>query len=495
MGFVEDVYVEMYPELFRGGGLTGPVKGYTLREIRLRPVFSKVNPLGADLSSSIGPVKLNFPLLSAAMNAVSGPNMAKAIFEVGGCGIIYRHREIETQITWLAEVLAHKPCLVSDPKCLRPDQTLEEANNILQEFGFSTIPVVKDGILVGIIFTGGIAFKKHLYEPVSKWMKPFEELKVEHVDTPFSRIRDRLLEEQECSVLPIVDDGKIFKGIYFMKDFFAADPSYHNGKPLAGIAIGVEKNDLERARQALEMGAGIIVVDSSHGNCPDVISQARAVVKMAHDRAAVIAGNVADIDGYWQLSQAGVHGVKCGIGPGSICTTTEVTGAGVPMFTLIRELDFIRRRMAVKGEHAPAIIPDGSIEGPGDMVMALAAGGDACMAGKWLVAASESLSCQEKGVGKEGFVEYWGMASKRAIKSRVTDSRYKGKTAPEGVEGRVKHRGPLKTWIKKDIELIQGGFAHAGAANLEALHEFGNQPIAFVRFSSAGQEQIRTRLD
>ncbi|MDD5071351.1 MAG: IMP dehydrogenase, partial [Patescibacteria group bacterium] len=283
--------------------------------------------------------------------------------------------------------------------------------------------------------------------------------------------------------------------IYFMKDFFVADPAVHKGKPLVGIAIGTEKSDLERAKQALEMGVGIIVIDSSHGNCPPVINQAKAVVEMSGDLAAVIAGNVADIDGYYRLAQVGVHGVKCGIGPGSICTTSQVTGAGMPMFTLIRELDFIRRKLKSKGEHAPVIIPDGSVEGPGDMVIALAAGGDACMSGKWLVAAGESLSCRENGVDNEGFVKYWGMASARAIKARMARSRYQGKTAPEGVEGRVKHRGPLKTWIGGDIELIQGGFAHAGAADLASLHEFGNRPIAFVRFSSAGQEQIRTRLD
>jgi len=496
MGFVENVYEEMYPELFGSGGLTKPVKGYTLREVRIRPVFSEVHPLGADLTSEIGPVKLNFPLLSAAMDAVSGPGMAKAIFEVGGCGILWRDPEAKVQLDWLGEVLAHKPCLVSNPKSLHQDQTLGAVKKILEDDGFSTIPVkAKNGVLVGVIFTSDISFKDHLSDPVKKWMKPRSKLKIERTGTPFETIKNRLLNEQECSVLPILDSRNRFQGIYFMKDFFAANPSYHNGKPLVGMAIGIEKSDLKRAQQALEMGVGIIVIDSSHGNCTAVIDQARAVVEMAQNRAAVIAGNVADIDGYWRLARAGVHGVKCGIGPGSTCTTSQVTGAGVPMFTLIRELDFIRRKMAAKGEHAPAIIPDGSIEGPGDMVMASAAGGDVFMAGKWLVAASESLSFLKYGVDSEGFVKYWGMAASRAIIDRIAGSRYQGKTAPEGVEGRVKYRGPLKIWVGKDIELIKGGFAHAGAANLAALHEFGNQPIAFVRFTPVGQEQIRTRLE
>ncbi|MDD5290607.1 MAG: IMP dehydrogenase [Patescibacteria group bacterium] len=497
MGFVEDVYAEMYPQLFRSGGLVNPIEGYTLREVRIRPVFSEVHPLGADLSSQIGPVKLNFPLLSAAMDAVSGPDMAKALFEVGGCGVLYRDPEAKVQLDWLEEALTHKPCLVSEPKSLHQDQTLANVQDILEKFGFSTIPIIgRNRVLVGVIFTSEISFKKHLSDPIKKWMKPRSQLKVEKVDTPFETIKNRLLNEQECSVLPILDGKNRFQGIYFMKDFFVADPTFYNDKPLVGIAIGTEKSDLERAYQALEMGAGIIVVDSSHGNCPDVIRQTeeavKAVVERANGRAAVIGGNVADIDGYYRLAQAGAHGVKPGIGPGSICTTSQVTGAGVPMFTLIRELDFIRQKM---GANAPAIIPDGSIEGPGDMVIALAAGGDVCMAGKWLVAASESFSCRTYGVDNEGFVQYWGMASSKAIKARMSRSRYQGKTAPEGVEGRVRHRGPLRTWIGGDIELIQGGFAHAGAANLAALHEFGNRPIAFVRFTQAGQQQIGTRLD
>jgi IMP dehydrogenase len=238
---------------------------------------------------------------------------------------------------------------------------------------------------------------------------------------------------------------------------------------------------------------GIIVIDSSHGNCPAVIDQTKKIVKIAGGRAAVIAGNIADVDGYYRLALAGVDGVKCGIGSGSICTTSQVTGAGVPMFTLIRELSFAREKMIKAGRPAPAIIPDGGVNGPGEMVIALAAGGDACMAGKWLVAAKESLSCQERGV-QNGLVYYRGMASREAIEKRVSDRYGKQKRAAEGVAGGVEDRGPLKTWIGHDLELVQGGFAHAGAKNMEALHVYGNEPISFVRFTSFGQNQIDTRV-
>jgi IMP dehydrogenase len=339
-----------------------------------------------------------------------------------------------------------------------------------------------------MIFTNPISFKDRRNDPVQKWMTPVADLKQVNIHTPFSEIHDRLLSEQQCSVLPVLDEGKL-QGLYFMKDLFYANPAMHNGKPLVGMAVGVGKADLDRVAQALEMGVGIIVIDSSHGNCQAVIEQSGQIVKMASGRAAVIAGNVASIDGYYRLAQAGVDAVKCGIGSGSICTTSRVTGAGVPMFTLIRELNFIRQKMISKRMHAPVIIPDGGIDGPGAMVVALAAGGHACMSGKWLVAANESHSHQSKLEAPKGRVYYRGMASDGAIKSRSADRYGKSKTAPEGVEGYVCLRGLLRKFLPKDIELVRGGFAHVGARNLEELHEFSQWPFAFTGFTAVGQEQ------
>lgn len=491
---IEEIYREMYPFYWRNGG-NMPVSGFALNEIRLRPVYSDILPQEVDLTTVIGPVKLPLPILSAAMDTVSGPDLGKVLSEVGACGIIYRHKKPEVQMRWLEEVLKHKFCLVSKPKSLHPDEPLEYAQDILKEYNFSTIPVVlDDNTLVGVLFTKDIAFKGHLGDPVSKWMKPYDELKIESVGAPFIKIRDRLLNEQECSVLPIVDEDRKFKGIYFMKDFFQVNPSTHFGRPLAGIAVGVNASDLDRVNIALELGAGIIVIDSSHGNCRAVIEQAEKIVNLAKDRAAVIAGNVADIDGYYRLARVGVDGVKCGIGSGSICTTSQVTGAGVPMFTLIREILFIKNKLKAMGHNAPAIIPDGGINGPGEMVVALAAGGDACMAGKWLVAAQESLSYKEKGCSN-GYIYYRGMASKESIEKRLSDRYGKQKKAPEGVSGGVRYRGPLKSWIGDDIELISGGFAHAGSKNIEAIHKFGSHPMSFLRFTGAGEKQINTRVE
>jgi IMP dehydrogenase len=490
---VMKIYKALYPESFCEGLCRVPT-GHTLTEIRIRPWYSNVTPHDVDLTSKIGPVTLNLPIISAAMDTVSGPHMARALSDVGGCCIIYRHKKPEVQLEGIAEALTHQPCLVTNPKSLFPDDPVEDAEDILKNHGFSTIPVVtKSGVLKGIVFTRDIAFKGHLNEPVKKWMMPIEKLKLENQDTTFIKIRNRLLNEQDCSVLPIINRRNKLIGMYFMKDFLQVDPATHKGKPLVGMAVSIHKSDLKRVREALDLGIGMIVIDSSHGNCDAVIEQAKRTVKMTNGQAAVIAGNIASIDGYVRLAEVGVDGVKCGIGSGSICTTSNVTGAGVPMFTLIRELAYARKILLSKKMHAPVIIPDGGIEGPGECVIALAAGGHACMAGKWLVAADESISYQENGA-PNGLVYYRGMASKGAIKARSSVRYGRQKRAAEGVEGFVEHRGPLKKFIGKDAELVRGGFAHVNARNIKELHRYGEGPIAFMCFTGAGQTQLNTRV-
>jgi IMP dehydrogenase len=490
---VTEVYKEMYPQSFAGGSFFPPIPSYSLNEILLRPVFSNYSPDQVDLSTSIGHVKLRIPLLSAAMDTVTGPHMAKALSNYGGCGVIYRHRRADTQIEWIKEALSYSHCLVHSPKILGPDEPLEEVKRILEAYGYSTIPVVKENILMGVLFADDIVFKDNLTKPVKKFMKPYRMLKLENIETSFEKIRDRLFYEEECSMLPVVDGQRRLKGIYFKKDFFHVNPSSYNGRPLVGMAVGTSKEDMERVKESLKLGIGIIVIDSSHGNCPPVIEQAKKIVKIVKDRAVIVAGNIADIDGYLRLAEVGVHGVKFGIGGGSICTTSSVTGAGAGMFTLTRELSYMRRKMISKGMRVPSLIADGSISGPGRMVTALAAGADVCMSGEWLVAAHESISFQE-GYVRDDEVLYRGMASEGAIKARSSERYGKSKSAPEGVEGYVKIRGLLGKFLKKDLELVRGGFAHAGAGNIEEFHIFGDLPFAFGHISEAGQLQVATRV-
>jgi IMP dehydrogenase len=502
--FVRQVYEELYPDIF--SCKRKMITSLCLNEIKLRPVYSEIAPDNVNLTNKIGGVNgitMPIPLFSAAMDMVSGPDMAKALSTAGGCAIIYRHKKANIQLDWLRDALDHKHCLVREPKTLSPNDRLEDASEIVTKHGFSTIPVIdEDGILLGVVFTDDIVFKGNERKFISEVMKPFRKLKVESSDTTFEIIKKRLFNEEECTILPVVDDQRKFRGIYFLKDFFYANPSFNAHLPLVGMAIGVEEEDLERAARGIEMGAGAIVIDSSHGNCPAVINITKKVAELIRDHSStttdvktiIIAGNIADVDGYVRLAEAGADAVKVGIGSGSICTTTEVTGAGVGMFTALREVNCARKKLIALNKQAPALIADGGINGPGDMVIASAAGADACMAGKWLVASAESISFQQFGAPDE-YVYYRGMASDAAIKDRSSNRYGRGKRAPEGVEGRVKYRGPLVKFLNKDMELVRGGFAHVGAKNMQELHRYGDNDLAFTRFTGAGQLQIATRLE
>lgn len=492
----QKVYSELYPDTPRY--IVNPMVGYSLKEIRIRPVDSgNIRPTkDVSLKTSLGEIELNISLMSAPMDTVTGYEMARAMFELGGVGIIYRHNDPAVQIEWIKAVFETKPCLIRNPKTVFPHDTLAKVWDILEKDNFSTIPVISErGLLEGIVFTRDIAFQispERMQERVGKWMLPVEDLKVEKSSTDYKKIKERLLHEPNCSTLPIVDDERIFQGIYFMKDFFNIDPSFFNGNPVVGMAIGVGKDDLERVVAGVLAGASIVVIDSSHGACDAVTNKTKNLVTLREKLGkyfVIVAGNIADPGGYFRLAEAGADVVKVGIGSGSICTTSVVTGAGMPMFMALREINFARMKSKKLGLPSPQFVADGGIDGPGTAVIALAAGANAVMAGNWLVGAQESLSFQRWGkIEKDGkeMVRYRGMASLSAIKERSSYRYSEGKTAPEGVEGLVPFKGPLSTWINKDLEQMKDGFGQAGCVNLSELHEFGNWPPAFTRFTSAG---------
>jgi len=500
---LQEIMNELYPE----SGLQALLDvrtGLTLFDVSLATKYSDVAPQDVDLSTELGGIRLPTPIISAAMDTVTGDSMARIMSDIGGCGIIYRPKKEAEQFEMVEEALRHPNCLVASPIRLSPDQTLEDASDLLREYEFSTLPVVsKEGKLLGVLFTKDVTFKGHEHKLVSKWMVTLAKLKTVDPSTPYETIRKRLLNEKNCSVLPVVDKDGLFHGMYFMKDFRVANPSTFNGRRLVGMAIGAQPKDLERVKEGLQLGVGIFCVDSSHGDSASCIEQSVQIAILLNkfakkndcQRPALIAGNVATPSGYYNLAQAGVDGVKCGIGSGSICTTSSVTGAGFPMFTLIRELLYTRMRMKEMGfKNSPIIIPDGGIGGPGLAARALAAGGDLVMAGEWLVAAKESRSFEEWGVN-DGQLYYRGMASRAAIRNRVSNRYGNQKTAEEGIEGQVPYRGPMPTWIGEDLELLKGGFAHMGAANLQSLHQACLGPRAFVAFTGVGQQQNATRVE
>lgn len=491
----------MPPHLAVKAYLEASVPSVTLYDITVVPTNSEVHPAEVDLETKVGRARLPIPIFAPPMDTVTGPELAKKLSVLGGCGILYRHPDPAQQLAWAKEVLAYQWCMVTEPKCLRETARVAEAEHILNEYQFSTIPVWnEERVLLGVVFTKDIALKRHREDSVLKWMIPLERLKTIQYGTSFATVRERLMNEQECSVLPVIDAEKRLSGIYFMKDVLNANPCADYGRPLVGIAIGVEESDLDRVLQAVGAGVQVICIDSSHGDCTAVIDQADRVVDLTapFGDITIIAGNVADVDGggYRRLAAVGVHAVKVGIGSGSICTTTGATGVGVGLVTAIRACVEVRKELLREGVHAPAIIADGGVNGPGDAVKALLVGADAVMAGKWLVAATESHSAQTGGLSQDRKrVLYRGMASAEAIKARVADRYGKKKTAPEGVSGYVPHRGILKDWLPSDLELMRIGFGHAGAGCLDVLHTYGENPLSSTPWSANGREQAAVRVE
>ncbi|NTW14395.1 MAG: IMP dehydrogenase [Candidatus Moranbacteria bacterium] len=473
-----------------------PLPAYALSDVTIMPWHSTISPYEPVLDVNAGPVRLKVPFLSAPMDTVTGEVLAAAMSDFGGCGIIYRSRKADEQLAWVEHALRHKTCLVEKPICLKRDDTVSEAQMILDTKGFSTIPIVgDDGKLDGIVFTRDVNFRWHMDEPVSKWMMPVKRLKKVDTRTSFLKIQKRLRNEQQCSVLPVVDDEGRLAGIYFMKDVVDADPSAHGGKPTVGMAINEGQEDIARARAGIDLGVSMIVIDSSHGNCIPVIEQVKRLREMVGSKkVCIVAGNVADIDGYLRLSEAGADLVKLGVGPGSICSTSEGTGVGYPMFTLIQKISFAKRTAEGLGYRMAGIVADGSINTPGDVVKALSAGADLVMAGKMFVAASESISYVKFGL-KDGKVIYRGMASKEAIKERNAGRYGKGKRAPEGVSGRGEWRGPLRTWFPQTLELVRGGLAHTGSRTISELQKYCIETLgAWALLTPAGREQNAPRV-
>ena len=494
------VLTEMYPHL-NHMPFPPPISAYSLDEISMGDSPSEVPPLTADLSIKIGPITLHTPIFSAAMDTVSGPELCIALAETGGCGILYRTKNQDLQMEWLKKVLSHEWCIVRNPLSLLPTDTIDKAKDIQTESGFSTIPIIDESnILKGILFTGTINFEGHEQDAVSRWMKPISKLTTKSPETPFSVIRSFITGPRTKldTVLPIVDKDEKFHGIYFKKDFRNINPAQHIGKPLVGIAIGTQETDLRRVQIAKKLGAGAIVIDSSHGDCPAVIQQTQKVKALVGHDCCVIAGNVASISGFLNLALAGADAVKCGIGSGSTCTTSPKTGVGVPMWTVIREISFLRHMIKTSKKHhqlhLPALIPDGGLFTSGQIVKALFAGGDAIMSGQMLAQAEESISAIENRCKQGDQVYYRGMASQGAINARHADRYGSQKSAPEGEEGYVTCQGPLKKWIGKEIELIQTGFAHKGARNIRDAQEIGNRPGTWYHLSNSGIFQNNSRV-
>lgn len=467
--------------------------GLTYDDVLLLPGASDMAPDQIDTSSYISKnVRVNIPLLSAAMDKVTESRMAIAMARQGGVGVLHRNLSIADQANQVDLVKRSESGMVTDPITVHPDATLAEADAICAKFRISGVPVTDPaGKLLGIVTNRDMAFESDRSRQVREVMTPMP-LVTGHVGISGVDAME-LLRRHKIEKLPLVDEAGLLKGLITVKDFVKAE-KYPNaakdkeGRLLVGAAVGVAGDAYERAQALIEAGVDFIVVDTAHGHSR-LVGDMVAKIK-SNSSVDVIGGNVATRDGAQALIDAGVDGIKVGVGPGSICTTRVVAGIGVPQVTAIYEAS-----LAAKAAGVP-VIGDGGLQYSGDIAKALVAGADTVMLGSLLAGCEESPGELLFINGKQ-FKSYRGMGSLGAMQSRgeqrsFSKDRYfqegvasDEKLVPEGIEGQVPYRGPLSAVVHQLVGGLRQSMFYVGGRTVPELQANGR----FVRITSAGLKE------
>ncbi|MFI5802769.1 IMP dehydrogenase [Streptomyces sp. NPDC051561] len=467
--------------------------GLTYDDVLLLPGASEVLPNAVDTSSLISRnVRVNIPLLSAAMDKVTESRMAIAMARQGGVGVLHRNLSIADQVNQVDLVKRSESGMVTDPITVSPDATLGEADALCAKFRISGVPVTDPaGKLLGIVTNRDMAFESDRSRQVREVMTPMPlvtgRVGISGVDAM------ELLRRHKIEKLPLVDEAGVLKGLITVKDFKKAE-QYPNaakdaeGRLLVGAAVGASPEALDRAQALAGAGVDFLIVDTSHGHNSNALDWMAKIKSAVH--VDVIGGNVATRDGAQALIDAGVDGVKVGVGPGSICTTRVVAGIGVPQVTAIYEAALAARAAGVP------VIGDGGLQYSGDIGKALAAGADSVMLGSLLAGCEESPGELQFINGKQ-FKSYRGMGSLGAMQSRGQGRSYSkdryfqaevssdDKLVPEGIEGQVPYRGPLANVLHQLVGGLRQTMGYVGAASVDEMETKGR----FVRITSAGLKE------
>ena len=460
-------------------------EGLTFDDILLMPAKSSVLPNQVDLTTNLTrKIKLNIPLMSAGMDTVTEYRMSIAMAREGGIGIIHKNMSIQEQALEVDKVKRSEHGVITDPFSLSKNHTIGDASELMERYKISGVPIIDDkGRLEGIITNRDIRFETDNKRKIKEVMTSENLI----TGTPGISLEEalKILKGHKIEKLPLVDKNNILKGLITIKDIEKHEQYPHSardesGRLLAGAAVGVTKDVLERVEALNKSKADVIVIDTAHGQSTGVLDTIREI-KSAFPDIQLIAGNVATYQGTVDLIKAGADCVKIGIGPGSICTTRVVTGIGVPQVTAIMEA-----AKAAKEYNIP-IIADGGIKYSGDVTKALAAGGNAVMMGSLFAGTGESPG-EELYVEGRKFKTYRGMGSLGAMSSGSSDRYFQSETkkyVPEGVEGRVPFKGKVGDIIYQLIGGVKSGMGYCGAANLEALRE----NTQFVKVTQASLQE------
>ncbi len=461
----------------------------TFDDVLLVPGRSDVLPADVKVSTVLAPkIHLSIPVLSAAMDTVSEARLAIALAREGGLGIIHRNCSIQEQVAEVDKVKRSESGMIVDPITLPPTATLGEAKAIMETYHISGVPITEGTHLVGILTNRDIRFAEDDDRPVTEYMTS-EHLVVAPIGTTLETAQE-MLQEHRIEKLPLVDDDFNLKGLITVKDIqkkrdFPDAAVDAGGRLLAGAAVGVGSEMMERAEALVRAGVDVLALDTAHGHS-DMVIRATAQLKDAFPEVAISSGNVVTGEGTRDLIRAGADMIKVGVGAGSICTTRVVAGCGMPQLTAIRNC------AEAAAETGTPIIADGGIRYSGDIVKALAAGAHAVMLGSLLAGVDESPGEMVIYEGRR-FKEYRGMGSVGAMRASYGRDRYAsgqvrmamraaGKQVPEGIEARVAYKGTLGDAIFQIVGGLRSGMGYVGAADLPSLRKRAQ----FVRITNAG---------
>jgi IMP dehydrogenase len=460
-------------------------EGLTFDDVLLEPAASEVLPNDVSTASRLTrEIELALPIVSAAMDTVTEARLAIALARVGGIGIVHRNLSIEDQVAEVDKVKRSESGMIGDPVTLRPDDLVRDALELMARYRISGVPIVDDeGRLVGILTNRDLRFEDDERQPVANVMTR-RDLVTAPVGTTLDEAQ-AILNRHRIEKLPVVDEEGRLRGLITVKDIqkkidYPYATKDEHGRLRCGAAVGVGTDALGRADALAAAGADVLVLDTAHGHSANVLLMARELRRRLD--VQLVVGNVATAEGTEALIEAGVDGVKAGIGAGAVCTTRVVAGVGVPQITAIHDCAAVAAREGIP------LIADGGITSSGDIAKAIAAGADTVMVGG-LLAGTDEAPGDVIVVQGERFKEYRGMGSLGAMKARSfsKDRYFQGdvedvdKLVPEGIEGRVPYKGPVQNVVYQLVGGLRQAMGYCGAATIEDLKRAG-----FVRITGAG---------
>jgi len=454
----------------------------TFDDVLLEPGYSEVLPAEVSVASRVTrTIELRTPVLSAAMDTVTEAETAICMARLGGMGIIHKNLDPEQQAREVRKVKKAESGMVIDPLTIGPEQTLRHALVLMANHGFSGLPVVDAGTLVGILTSRDVRFENRLDQQVGDVMTRDPITVEEGISVDDAK---RVLHKNRIEKLLVTATGGQLVGLITVKDILKADDHPHAikdalGRLRVGAAVGTSADTMERVAALVEQGVDVVVVDTAHGHSKRVLDTVRAI-RAEHPDLQLLAGNVATPGAVEALAEAGADGVKVGIGPGSICTTRVVAGVGVPQITAISECAVAARKAGLP------LVADGGIKYSGDVVKALAAGADAVMIGG-LFAGTDEAPGEKVLLSGRSYKVYRGMGSMGAMAAGSKDRYFQHdveqrKLVPEGIEGRVPYRGSLAESLHQLVGGLRSGMGYVGAATVQELQERAR----FRRISTQG---------